>query len=327
MKGVFLEVIAVEKIYRERKDVLELTLLTNENGLKRRIPTSEIHRPGLALAGFVERFASKRTQVLGETEMTFLSGQDELGRRRAVENIFRFDIPCVMITKGITPPSELLEIANQKGVPVFSTRLSTTDFITRLGVYLDNLFAPYTTIHGTLVDVYGVGLLYTGKSGVGKSECALDLVARGHRLVADDMVKIIRKAPQVLVGTGSELLRHHMEVRGIGIIDIEKLFGIRAIRMQKRIEVQVNLVHWDDRIEFERLGIEDKYTTILGVEIPVVMIPVSPGKDITVISEVIAMNHMLKIYGRDSAKEFSKRLSEEIYRKKAVGEFLESDLE
>jgi HPr kinase/phosphorylase len=327
MKGVFLEVIAVEKIYRERKDVLELTLLTNENGLKRRIPTSEIHRPGLALAGFVERFASKRTQVLGETEMTFLSGQDELGRRRAVENIFRFDIPCVMITKGITPPSELLEIANQKGVPVFSTRLSTTDFITRLSVYLDNLFAPYTTIHGTLVDVYGVGLLYTGKSGVGKSECALDLVARGHRLVADDMVKIIRKAPHVLVGTGSELLRHHMEVRGIGIIDIEKLFGIRAIRMQKRIEVQVNLVHWDDRIEFERLGIEDKYTTILGVEIPVVMIPVSPGKDITVISEVIAMNHMLKIYGRDSAKEFSKRLSEEIYRKKAVGEFLESDLE
>ena len=322
-----MELIPVDKMYRERKEALELTLLTNEDGLKKKIPTSEIHRPGLALAGFVERFASQRTQVLGETEMTFLSGQDELGRRRAVENIFKFDLPCVVITKGIAPLPELLEVANRKGVPVFSTRLSTTDFITRLGVYLDRLFAPHTTHHGTLVDVYGVGLMYIGKSGVGKSECALDLVARGHRLVADDMVTIVKKAPQVLVGSGNELLRHHMEVRGIGIIDIEKLFGIRAIRMQKRIEVQVNLVHWDDKQEFERLGIENKYTAILGVEIPLVKLPVTPGKDISVISEVIAMNHMLKIYGRDSAREFSKRLSDEIYRKRAVGEFLESDLE
>jgi len=322
-----LEMVTVEKMYRERKDVLELTLLTNEDGLKRKIPTNEVHRPGLALAGFVERFASQRTQVLGETEMSFLSGRDESGRKKAVENIFRFDLPCLVITKGIAPFPELLETANQKGVPVFSTRLSTVDFINRLSVYLDRLFAPHTTIHGTLVDVYGVGLLYTGKSGVGKSECALDLVERGHRLVADDVIRIVRKAPNILVGTGNELLRHHMEVRGIGIIDIEKLFGIRAIRMQKRIEVEVTLVHWDDQIEFERLGIEDKYTTILGIEIPVVMIPVSPGKDITVISEVIAMNQMLKVYGRDSAKEFSKRLSEEIFRRRAVGDFLESDFE
>ncbi|KPK99513.1 MAG: hypothetical protein AMJ91_07505 [candidate division Zixibacteria bacterium SM23_73_3] len=322
-----MEMVTVEKMYRERKDVLELTLLTNEDGLKRKIPTNEVHRPGLALAGFVERFASQRTQVLGETEMSFLSGRDESGRKKAVENIFRFDLPCLVITKGIAPFPELLETANQKGVPVFSTRLSTVDFINRLSVYLDRLFAPHTTIHGTLVDVYGVGLLYTGKSGVGKSECALDLVERGHRLVADDVIRIVRKAPNILVGTGNELLRHHMEVRGIGIIDIEKLFGIRAIRMQKRIEVEVTLVHWDDQIEFERLGIEDKYTTILGIEIPVVMIPVSPGKDITVISEVIAMNQMLKVYGRDSAKEFSKRLSEEIFRRRAVGDFLESDFE
>jgi HPr kinase/phosphorylase len=322
-----LEVITVEKMYREKKEIFELSLLTSENGLKRILPNNEIHRPGLALAGFVERFAGQRTQVLGETEMSFLSTRNQSERKKAVENIFRFDLPCVIITKGITPPPELLEIANQKGVPVFSSRLSTVDFINRLGVFLDKLFAPHTTIHGTLVDVYGVGLLYTGKSGVGKSECALDLVERGHRLVADDVVQIIRKAPQILVGTGSELLGHHMEVRGIGIINIEKLFGIRAIRMQKRIEVQVNLAHWDDQVEFERLGVEDTYTTVLGVEIPMVTIPVSPGKDITVISEVIAMNHMLKVYGEDSAKEFSKRHSEEIYRRKVVGEFLESDLE
>jgi HPr kinase/phosphorylase len=322
-----LEVFTVEKIYREKKEVLELSLLTSENGLKRIVPGNEIHRPGLALAGFVERFAGQRTQVLGETEMSYLSTRNQAERKKAVENIFRSDLPCVIITKGIIPPPELLEVADKKGVPVFSSRLSTVEFINRLGVFLDNLFAPHTTIHGTLVDVYGVGLLYTGKSGVGKSECALDLVERGHRLVADDVVQITRKAPQVLVGTGSELLGHHMEVRGIGIINIEKLFGIRAIRMQKRIEVQVNLAHWDDQVEFERLGVEDKYTTILGVEIPVVIIPVSPGKDITVISEVIAMNHMLKVYGEDSAKEFSRRHAEEIYRRKTVGEFLESDLE
>jgi len=321
------EVVTVEKMFKERKEVFELTLLTHENGLKKRILNSEIHRPGLALAGFTERFANKRTQVLGETEMSFISGRGQEERRRVIENIFKFELPCIVITKGINPPPELLEIANEKGVPVFSTRLSTTEFINRISVYLDNLFAPHTTIHGTLVDVYGVGLLYTGKSGVGKSECALDLVERGHRLVADDMVKIIKKAPEVLVGTGSELLGHHMEVRGIGIIDIEKLFGIRAIRMQKRIEVQVNLVYWDDQLEFERLGIEDKFTTILGVEIPVIILPVSPGKNITVISEVIAMNHMLKVYGRDSAKEFSKRLSEEIYRRKVTDEYLESDIE
>jgi HPr kinase/phosphorylase len=322
-----LEVFTVEKMYREKKEVLELSLLTNEDGLKRIVPGNEIHRPGLALAGFVERFAGRRTQVLGETEMSYLSTRNQSERKKAVENIFRFDLPCVIITKGIIPPPELLEVADKRGVPVFSSRLSTVEFINRLGVFLDNIFAPHTTIHGTLVDVYGVGLLYTGKSGVGKSECALDLVEREHRLVADDVVQIIRKAPQVLVGTGSELLGHHMEVRGIGIINIEKLFGIRAIRMQKRIEVQVNLAHWDDQVEFERLGVEDKYTTILGVEIPVVTIPVSPGKDITVISEVIAMNHMLKVYGEDSAKEFSRRHAEEIYRRKTVGEFLESDLE
>jgi HPr kinase/phosphorylase len=321
------EMVTVEKVYREKKEGLELTLLTNQDGLKRVIPSNEIHRPGLALAGFVDRFAGKRTQVLGETEMSFLSAKDESGRREAMENIFRFDLPCVVVTKGITPPAELLQLADRKGVPVFTSRLSTVEFINRLGAYLDNLFAPHTTIHGTLVDVYGVGLLYTGKSGVGKSECALDLVERGHRLVADDVVQIIRKATQIIVGSGSELLGHHMEVRGIGIINIEKLFGIRAIRMQKRIEVQVNLAHWDDQVEFERLGVEDKYTTILGVEIPVVTIPVSPGKDITVISELIAMNHMLKVYGEDSAKEFSKRHAEEIYRRKIVGEFLESDFE
>jgi len=322
-----MENITVERLYKERKDFLELTLLTSEDGLKKKIPNNEVHRPGLALSGYTERFAYERTQVIGETEMSFLQNLDSNRRKELLEKVFRFDIPCIIISKNIYPPAELLEMANQTKTPVFQSRLTTTELTNRLSLYLDNIFAPNTTVHGTLVDVYGVGLLYTGKSGVGKSECALDLVERGHRLVADDIVKVIRKTPEVIVGTGSELLGHHMEIRGIGIIDLESLFGIRAIRIQKRIEVEVRLVLWDNDLDYERLGIEDRFTRILGVEIPAVTIPISPGKNITVISEVIAMNHMLKVYGQDAAKEFSKRLSAEISRKKMVDEYLESDIE
>ena len=319
--------IEVEKLYKDRKDFLELTLLTSEDGLKKKILNNEIHRPGLALSGYTDRFAYERTQVIGETELSFLQSLDLTKRKELLEKVFRFDIPCIIISKNIYPPSDLLEIADRTKTPVFQSRLSTTELTNRLSLYLDNIFAPHTTMHGTLVDVYGVGLFYTGKSGIGKSECALDLVERGHRLVADDVVQIIRKTPEVIVGSGSELLGHHMEIRGVGIIDLERLFGIRAVRIQKRIEVEVRLVFWRDDLEYERLGIENKFTRILGVEIPVVTIPVSPGKNITVISEVIAMNHMLKIYGQDPAKEFSKKLSEEISRKKLVSDYLESDME
>lgn len=322
-----MENITVEKLYKERKDFLELTLLTSEDGLKKKIFNNEIHRPGLALSGYTDRFAHERTQVIGETEISFLQSMDKERRKKLLEKVFSFDIPCILVSKNITPPSELLELANLAKTPIFQSRLSTTELTNRLSLYLDNIFAPNTSLHGTLVDVYGVGLFYTGKSGVGKSECALDLVERGHRLVADDIVKIIRKTPEIIIGTGTELLGHLMEIRGVGIIDVEKLFGIRSIRIQKRIEVEVRLVLWEDDLDYERLGIEDKYTRILGVEIPVVTIPISPGKNITVISEVIAMNHMLKVYGQDPAKEFSKRLSEEISRKIKVSDYLESDLE
>ena len=319
--------VTVEEMYRKRKDFFELTLLSDEDGLKKEILDNQIHRPGLALSGFVERFPFERAQVLGETELAYLKNLDGPGREEVIHRILKFDIPCIFTSKGMTPPQELIEIANQRKVPVFQSRLSTAQLVNRLNAYLDNIFAPSITLHGTLVDVYGVGLLYTGKSGVGKSECALDLVERGHRLVADDVINVVKKAPEVIVGTRSELLGHHMEVRGIGIIDMEKLFGIRAIRMQKRIEVQVKLVFWEDEPEYDRLGIEDRYTTILGVEIPLITLPVSPGKNITVLSEVIAMNHMLKVYGEHPARAFSRRLTEEIYRKSVVRDYLESDIE
>jgi len=319
--------IAVETVFRERKDYLMLTLLNSEEGLKKKIQSAEIHRPGLALGGFFDRFPHKRTQVLGQTEMAYLASLPREHLRDILESFLSFQMPWIIIAKGLTPPPEMLAIADRKKTPIFSSRLSTTEVISRLSLFLDNQFAPTITVHGTLVDVYGVGLLYTGKAGVGKSECALDLVERGHRLVADDVIKITRKSANFVVGTSSEILGQHMEVRGIGIIDIEALFGIRAIRLQKRIEVEVRLTFWEDATHYERLGIEDKYTTILGVELPLVTIPVSPGKNITVISEVIAMNHMLKVYGEHSAQDFSRRLTERLSRASAAKDYLESDYE
>ncbi len=319
--------IMVETAFRERKDYLMLALLNSEEGLRKKIYSAEIHRPGLALGGFLERFPHKRTQVLGQTEMAFIQSLPKEKLIPVLEKIFAFDISWIIISKGIMPPSELLAMADRKKTAVFSSSLSTTELISRLGSFLDNQFAPTITVHGTLVDVYGVGLLYTGKSGVGKSECALDLIERGHRLVADDVIKITRKSVNYIVGTSSELLGQHMEVRGIGIIDIEALFGIRAVRLQKRIEVEVRLQYWEDTANYERLGIEDKYTSILGVEIPLVVIPVSPGKNITVISEVIAMNSILKIYGEHSAQDFSRRLTERLARASTVQDYLESDYE
>ncbi len=319
--------LTVEKLYKDRKDFFDLTLLNSEAGLKKRIVTAEVHRPGLALINFFERFPSRRTQVIGQTEMAYISQLDGTAHRERIEKLFQQNIPLLIISKGITPPLEFLAIADQYNTSVFSSRLTTSELTNRLSMYLDMIFAPSITMHGTLVDVYGVGLLYTGKSGIGKSEVALDLIERGHRLVADDVIKVIRKSPDLIVGTGSELLGHHMEIRGIGIIDVEKLFGIRAIRLQKRIEVEVRLTYWSHDLEYERLGMEDHYTTILGTQLPLVTIPISPGKNITVISEVIAMNHMLKVYGENTAMEFSKRLTERIQRQTMTRDYLESDYE
>ncbi len=319
--------LTVEALIKDRKEILDLTLLAGADGVARPIQTNEIFRPGLALTGYTDRYAFKRVQVFGETELAYLFSLTGPQCRESISRLVAFPIPMMVVTKGIAPPKEMLEVADAAKIPLCSTRLTTTDFIGRLGLILDNVFAPSITKHGTLVDVYGVGLLYTGKSGIGKSECALDLVERGHRLVADDMVKITRKTQTTIIGQSNELLGHHMEVRGIGVIDIEKLFGIRAIRLQKRVEVEVRLTYWEGGSAYERLGLEERYTTVLGVEIPVVTIPISPGKNITVISEVIAMNHMLKVYGENAAEALSKRLSERIQRQQKTMDYLESDYE
>lgn len=322
-----METVTVERLLEDRRNPFELTVLAGRTGLKKRILNAEIHRPGLALSGFVDRYPNKRTQVLGETELAYLDSLDTSARHTVLERLYRLDLPLVVLSKNLAPPEEMVALADQYHTVLLNTRLSTTELISRLSNYLDARFAPSTQLHGTLVDVYGVGLLYTGKSGIGKSEVALDLLERGHRLVADDVVRITRRSADVIIGTGGERLGHHMEIRGVGIINVEKLFGIRAVRQQKRIEVEVRLELWRDDVEYERLGLEDKFTTILGTEIPLVTIPLSPGKNITVISEVIAMNHMLKIYGVHTPREFSRALAEEMIRRHATAQYLESDTE
>ncbi|MFW5946951.1 MAG: HPr(Ser) kinase/phosphatase, partial [Gemmatimonadota bacterium] len=241
-----------------------------------------------------------------------------------LDRLFHIPMPALVVTKGLEVPDRMLEVAVREGVPVIRTALKTGEFYRRLQPYLEERFAATTTIHGSLADVYGVGLLFVGRSGIGKSECVLDLVERGHRLVADDLVYITRKGNDVLIARGHALQRHHMEIRGIGIIDIPALFGIRAIRQQKRIEVVVRLVDWNDRDTYDRTGLEADQVDLLGVGIPQVTIPLNPGKNITVIAEVIAMNHLLKYSGIHSAERFNAGLQAAM---RPVRDYLEEDYE
>jgi HPr kinase/phosphorylase len=316
--------LTVEELLRSKKDPLALELLTDGRGLVREIHNPDISSPGLVLTGYTGRFPSDRVQVLGETEVSFLESLDEDRRRAAIEAFLSFDMPVIFITKGQEAPEPLVETANAAGTPVIRSSLKTSEFYTRIKPFLEERFAPTTTMHGSLADVYGVGLLFVGASGVGKSEAVLDLVERGHRLVADDMVIVSRRGHEVLMGRGSELQRHHMEIRGVGIIDIHQLFGIRAIRLQKRIEVVVQLEVWDAAAEYDRTGLDPQSMDILGVKVPKVTVPLVPGKNITVVCEVVAMNHLLKFAGHDTAELFNRRLQT---RMSGTSEYLEEDYE
>ncbi len=318
--------LTVRELLRLRRDSLRLRAATgDEKGLDREITDSEISSPGLALAGFTERFPSGRVQVLGQTEVSYLRSLGGDDRHKVIEALVSFDIPCLIVTKGQEPPAPLLQIAEREGIAVIVSDLGTAEFYRRIHPFLDDHFAAQTHVHGSLADVHGVGLLFIGKSGIGKSECVLDLVERGHRVVADDVVHITRRGHDVLIGRGLEVARHHMEVRGIGIIDVRALFGIRAVRLQKRIEVAVQLVQWHDEEAYDRTGLDPESTEILGVELPKVTIPLNPGKNITVLSEVIAMNHLLKYAGTDSAAAFDRMLKESM--SSVRGEYLEEDYE
>ena len=310
-----------------RGDPLQLEALTGELGLDRQLPDAEVASPGLALAGYTGRFAPGRLHVLGETEITYLHSLESDERRRCLAVFFGFDLPCIFDTTGQQVPQELLDLAQERSVPVLRSRLKTAEFYRRVKPIVEDAFAPRTTLHGSLADVYGVGLLFVGRSGIGKSECVLDLVERGHRLVADDIVQVTRRGHDVLIGKGHELAAHHMEIRGIGLIDIPALFGVRAVRQQKRIEVIVQLEDWETAKDADRTGLARQETLILDVSVPKVVVPLNPGKNITVVSEVVAMNHLLRYSGIDTAAAFNERLIRRMKEKSGVREYLQDDYE
>lgn len=317
----------VRDLLARKGDPLQLEMLTGDAGLDRVILSPEASSPGLVLAGYTARFVKDRIHILGETEITYLASLPAAERRRALETFLSFEVPCVVVTKAQQPPAELVELAGAKGVPLIRTKLKTAEFYRRLKPFLDDAFAPTTTVHGSLADVFGVGLLFLGRSGVGKSECVLDLVERGHRLVADDVVHITRRGNDVLIGRGHELSRHYMEIRGVGLIDIHALFGIRAVRQQKRIEVVVQLEDWDESREYDRTGLAGQETQVLDVALPLVTVPLNPGKNLTVICEVLAMNHLLRYSGVDSARDFNDRLIRRMHERHELQEYLEEDYE
>ena len=316
--------LTVERLFEDRQESLHLEVLNPGVSLDREMRDSDVSSPGIALSGFTRRFAEGRMQVFGETEISYIESLTDEELRKRLGSVFQFDIPAAFVTKSLSVSDLFLELATENEIPIFRSRLSTKEFYWRIKPYLDSVLAPQTHLHGSLADVYGVGLLFVGSSGVGKSECVLDLVERGHRLVADDLIIVQRRGPDVLMGEGHELQGHHMEILGLGIIDIKALFGIRATRQQKRIEVVVQLETWDEQTAYTRTGLDQEDMEILGVSVPKVTIPLNPGKNITVISEVVAMNHLLKYLGVDSAAAFNVRLQDAM---RPVREYLEQDYE
>jgi len=285
--------IKIEQLLKDRDFDLRLELLAGENGLDRRVVSSRIQKPGLALSGFTEHIHKDRLQVFGNTEISYLATLRHDEALKRVRDLFRLPIACLVVTKNLPVEDWVKREANDARV-------------------LQEALTASTSVHGVLIDVIGVGVLILGKSGIGKSELALDLVTRGHRLVADDIVDLKKKQGGSVYGSGSEIIKHHMEIRGIGIINIKDLFGVSAVRERKKVEMVVELVEWDDKVEYDRLGVEEQKYTILDIEVPLLVIPVRPGRNLTTIVEVAARNHLLKLQGHHSAKEFQEKLSREI---------------
>ena len=293
----------------------------------------DLHRPGLALAGYVELFTYQRIQVIGNTECNYLRHLSEAAQVKAFNTLLSFDIPVIFLTDSNELSDKLKQIAEKKKIPIFRTEIETTKFMFLLRDLLEDYFAVQTVLHGTMVDVYGIGILISGKSGLGKSEVALDLVERGHRLVSDDVVMLTKKG-NVLLASASEMNKHFMEIRGLGIVDVMSMFGIRSIRYQKRLEVVLELSLWQENQNLNRTGLNHDTVEILGTKIPQIHLPITPGKNITVIAEVIAMNYLLKHYGYDAAEAFQNKIKDHIASKKEPGdmprraiEYFEGDFE
>lgn len=313
--------ITVRDFFDTKKKDLALSLITEPETLNKKLVSPHVNRPGLALAGYLEVFSSERIQVFGETEVRFLQSLQEPELLTRIREMFKTDIPCIIVSKGLTLPPVIEHVANDLNVALFSSRLSTINLIDQLSRYLHDVFALEKTIHATLVDVFGLGILLTGKSGIGKSECALDLVHRGHSLVGDDLITL-RFVDDQLIGRSGREFGHFMEIRGVGFINAERMFGIERTRRQKTIDLQIELMPWQENMDYERIGLVTNYAEHLGVKTPIIYLPVSPGKSVSVIVEVAAMNMILKGAGYDAGEDFNRKINEEI-RKKTISKGLE----
>jgi HPr kinase/phosphorylase len=302
--------VTVRGLLSARTDAFGLTLelLAGADGLDRVITSPHIQKTGLALAGFHKYLKPGRVLVFGESEIRYL----ECLEPQAVVNVMRlaltYDVPCVLITGGFEPPRELVTEANTARIPILRTGVATPTAIAKLGSILDDSLAERTTIHAVLMDILGLGVLIAGESGIGKSECALDLIVRGHRLVADDTVEVRRRAETILIGTCPELTRHHMELRGLGVINIKELFGIASTRSSKRVELVVQLERWDPTREYERLGLDEEFQEILSLRVPLIRMPVAPGRNVAILVEVAARNQLLRSRGHHAARILADRL-------------------
>jgi HPr kinase/phosphorylase len=297
------------------KDIHErfhLELVSGEEGINRPITTSDISRPGIEMAGYFEYYPAERIQLLGKTELSFFAQLSQNERISRMERLCTDITPAIIVTRGFDVPKELIEASERESVPVLQSNMKTTRFSSRLTNFLESKLAPTTAVHGVLVDIYGIGVLITGKSGVGKSETALELVKRGHRLVADDCVEIRQEDQDTLVGTSPDLIEHLLEIRGLGIINVMTLFGAGAVRSNKRITLVINLEIWDATKQYDRLGLDDEKMKIIDTEITKITVPVRPGRNLAVIIEVAAMNYRLKRMGVNAAQQFTERLSDVI---------------
>ena len=300
--------LTIQEILDEKEAGLDLELLSGEAGLSNTISVPRIQKPGLALAGYTDSLHPDRVQIIGSTELSFLEAMPRENAIEKIQGLCRKKLSCLIITKNQEAPDYLLEYTEAGGTPLLRTKHLSSNFIALLTRFLEERLLPTSTLHGVLMDILGIGVLIQGKSGVGKSECALELILRGYRLVADDIIKVRFKLPAVVFGEGMDLLHYHMEIRGLGILNIKHLFGVAAIRERKKIDLIVELVPWEDGREYDRLGVDENTYNIHGVELPFVRVPVAPGRNISTIVEVAARNQLLKEMGYHSAREFQELL-------------------
>lgn len=309
----------IQQLLDDTQYDLKLELVAGQAGLERRISSSRIQKPGLALTGFTEHLHPERVQVFGNTEVSYLRTLSLEQQQAVLQKVFESNLSCVVVTKGLEVPVPLVEGCQRTGLALMRTPLVSSAFISQVQSFLEETLTASGSLHGVLVDVFGVGVLLLGKSGIGKSEIALDLVMRGHRLVADDIVNLIRRGGDVY-GHGNEMIQHHMEIRGLGILNIKDLFGVASVRDRKKIELVIELVEWNSGAEYDRLGLEQESMNILGAELPHAVVPVRPGRNMTTIVEVAARNHLLKLRGHHSAQEFAERLSQVLSKNGTPGQ-------